>query len=76
MKSPNVPSVYEKERIIIPPDKSQGCTGFTNVTPPPYFLTSVHDNSRNAFTDFIPTWQTHVFGSREESYFKVSLNFQ
>ena len=32
--------------IVISPDESQGHTGFISVTPLPYILTSMHDNSK------------------------------
>ena len=63
--------------LIIFPDESRGYIGFTCIAPPPpYILICVRYNYKNAFTDFIQTWDTQVFGSVEEPYYKVTLNSQ
>ena len=38
--------VFKRSFLIISPDKSGGFIDFTFVVPPPYVLTSVHDNSK------------------------------
>ena len=55
-------------QIFISPDKSRGFTGFTSLVPPPYVLTYMCDNSKNAFKNFIQTWHRNVFGSGEKPF--------
>ena len=52
-----------------------GDTLVSPLLPPPYFL-AVCIITQNAIMDFVQTWHTHVFGSEEEPYFKVTINIK